>query len=101
MHMALLAFSLLFMTGCMHITTNLTPVTEQVKPVLIGEDCVPIILGLAYGTSTVEQAMRNGELRTEQQSLGSHQTIKVIRSIALTETAWFLFGARCLEVVGE
>lgn len=68
---------------------------------LIGEDCVPIIFGLGFGTATVEEAMRNGQLRAEPHPRESHQAIKVIRSIALTDQAGLLFGFRCLEVVGE
>ena len=45
---------ILITAGCIDITTRLQPEDASVKEVLYGQDCVPIILGFAYGTATIE-----------------------------------------------
>jgi len=50
------------LTGCINIDTNLQPTDPSIKPTVRGEDCTAIILGLGFGTNTVEQAMDKGRI---------------------------------------
>src|SRR5829696_989047 len=60
-------FGILFLlpvalSGCINIANQLQPVNADVKEVLKGEDCTPIVLGMAFGTNTVEEAMQDGRI---------------------------------------
>ena len=46
--------------GCINITTGLKPSNPDVKGVLMGEDCTPIVLGMGLGTNTIEGAKKDG-----------------------------------------
>ena len=59
--MTILMVLLLAIYGCMNIQTRLQPADPSVKEVLIGVDCVPIVLGFGFGTATIESAMAKGE----------------------------------------
>jgi hypothetical protein len=103
-------FSLLctvLLSGCINIATELQPSNPDVKDVLMGEDCTPIVLGLGLGTNRIEHAMKDGrpygdieEFRTRVK-LNGRTTITRIRTIQLTEFYVLLIGSRCVQVVGE
>jgi hypothetical protein len=95
------------LTGCINITTELQPSNSDVKDVLMGEDCTPIVLGLGLGTNRIEYALKDGrpygevgEFRTRVK-LNGRTTITRIRTIQLTEFYVLLVGSRCVQVVGE
>lgn len=99
----------LLLAGCINITTELQPPDAAVKPILYGEDCTPIVLGIGIGTNTIDTARQFGEPREETRSFlgppreaSAAQTIRRIRRIRLTDYGFLnLVGARCLEVIGE
>lgn len=74
--------------GCMNITTSIQPENTAVREIWEASDCVPIILGLAYGTATVEGAL-------------AEQMVTKIRRVQLHDYHFLVAGARCVEVVGE
>ena len=98
---------ILFTSGCINITTRLQPEDTSIKESLQGSDCVPIILGFGFGTTTIEQAMADARpYGTHTVGLGSQEgpstgvRITRVRRVQFTDRQ-FLFGARCVEVVGE
>jgi len=106
----LIAGLLVLLPGCVNITLQPQPINPLVKSVLHGEDCVPIILGLGAGTATIETAMARGfhpkvePVRTAKNIPAPRPEAVPIRSIhrvQITDVAFFGFGARCVEVVGE
>jgi hypothetical protein len=52
--------------GCINIAVHLTPEDPQVQKLREANDCVPIFLGLAYGTATRENALAKKGAATEQ-----------------------------------
>lgn len=103
-------FTLMFtvlLSGCINITNELQPTNPDVKDVLMGEDCTPIVLGVGLGTNRVEYALKDGrpygdigEFRTRI-NLNRRTTIARIRTIQLTEFYILLVGSRCIQVIGE
>lgn len=100
-------FVALLLTGCINITNELQPTNNDVKDVLMGEDCTPIILGLGLGTNRIESALKDGrpygdtgEFRSRI-NLNRRTTITRIRTIQLTEFYVLLVGSRCVQVLGE
>jgi hypothetical protein len=94
-------------SGCINITNELQPTNADVKDVLMGEDCTPIILGLGLGTNRIEAALQDGrpygdveEFRSRI-NLNRRTTITRIRTIQLTEFYVLLVGSRCVQVLGE
>jgi hypothetical protein len=97
----------LLLSGCINIATELQPSNPDVKDVLMGEDCTPIVLGLGLGTNRIEYALKDGrpygdlgEFR-RRVKLNGRTTITRIRTIQLTEFYVLLVGSRCVQVVGE
>lgn len=91
--MPLLMILLLLLSGCMNVTAHTMPVNPDVKPVIEGSDCVPMIMGFSYGTATVEQAMRDANV-----------PIVRLHSVALHDYGFFLpvlWAMHCVEVTGE
>ena len=93
--------------GCINITTELQPPNEDVKPLLEGEDCTPVILSMGLGTNTIERAKKDGrplegteEFRSRFK-LDGPTTINRIRTIHVTDFYILLIGSRCLQVIGE
>lgn len=82
--------SLLFLAGCINITTQVAPENPAVKPITQGSDCSYIVFGFGYGTNTIEGAMRNAE-----------PPVVKIRSITYDTFALLIFGSYCVTVVGE
>ena len=77
---------------------------QAVKATLFGDDCIPIIFGFGYGTSTVEAATRNarpGGGTSDRDFDFVPKTIRVVRSISLRDFYALGFGERCIEVTGE
>jgi len=80
----------LLCAGCINITSQVTPENESVPAAFSGSDCSYIILGVGFGTNTVEQAMKNADV-----PIGSIRTVK--------SNLWqfmSLIGASCIEVNG-
>lgn len=100
---------LLILAGCMSISSQTQPVNVAVQSLVSGEDCTPIILGMGFGTNTVEQAMSNGAQEiTEPQKYGIKpvtqriaKPIVRLHSVAIAESYFVGFGSRCVVVVGE
>ena len=97
----------LLLSGCINITNELQPTDADVKDVLMGEDCTPIILGFGLGTNRIEHALKDGrpygdvtEFRSRI-NLNRRTTITRIRTIQLTEFYILLVGSRCVQVLGE
>ena len=102
----LLMATTLLLTGCMNIAASIQPENATVPEIREGSDCVPIIFGFAYGTATLEGALSE-EVRTIE-SVRSNgkvksnlQKISKIRRVQLHDYSLLMFGARCVEVVGE
>jgi hypothetical protein len=95
------------LSGCINITTELQPSNPDVKDVLMGEDCTPIVLGLGLGTNRIENALKDGRVYGDlggfrtRVKLSGRTTISRIRTIQLTEFYVLLLGSRCVQVVGE
>ena len=95
------------LSGCINITTELQPPNADVKAILYGEDCTPIVLGMGLGTNTIDRAKKDGrplgdvgEFRP-QIKLNSLTTINKIRTIQITDFQVLLIGSRCVQVLGE
>ena len=97
----------LLLSGCINITTELQPSNPDVKGVLMGEDCTPIVLGMGLGTNTIEGAQKDGrpmgdvgEFRSRIK-LNDRTPIKQIRTLQITNFYILLVGSSCIQVVGE
>ena len=97
----------LLVPGCINITNELQPSNPDVKAVLIGEDCSPIVLGMGLGTNTIENAKKDGRLIGEpgefrpRIKLNDRTAISRIRTIQLTDFYMLLIGSSCIQVLGE
>ena len=111
---SVLVLGLAFLTsGCINISTRIQPEDTSVKSVLVGSDCVPIILGLGAGTVTLENAKADGHStagvvsdpsvrRSSKPSTQTlHTAITRVRYIETQEMQILFFGSRCIEVTGE
>lgn len=86
--------------GCMNITASLQPENASVPEIREASDCIPIILGFAYGRASVDRALTDkAELISD--FTAHSQTLTKIRRIQLHDYQFLGFGARCVEVVGE
>jgi hypothetical protein len=107
MRPALVCLLPLLFSGCINISTEVQPTNADIQGVLLGEDCSPIVLGLGFGTNTIENAVKDGrpygdvgEFRGRIK-LNQRTTITRIRTIQLTEFYVLLVGSRCVQVIGE
>ena len=97
----------LLVPGCINITNELQPSNPEVKGVLIGEDCTPIVLGIGIGTNTIEGAKKDGRLLGEagefrsRIKLNDRTPINRIRTIQMTDFYVLLVGSSCIQVIGE
>ena len=95
------------LSGCINITNELQPSNPDVKAVLIGEDCSPIVLGMGLGTNTIENAKKDGRLIGEagefrpRIKLNDRTAISRIRTIQITDFYVLLIGSSCIQVLGE
>ena len=95
------------LSGCINITTELQPSNPDIKGVLMGEDCTPIVLGMGLGTNTIENALKDGRPEDDvgefrpRIKLNSRTPITRIRTIQLSEFYVLLVGSRCIQVLGE
>ena len=102
-----LTLLLLLLPGCMNTTLSLQPEKDAISGKLEGRDCIPIILGFAYGTATVERARAPGFGMFHEwnalldSSAEPPRYISTIRRIQLHDYTFLMFGARCVEVLGE
>jgi len=95
------------LSGCINITNELQPGTPDVKPVLIGEDCTPIVLGMGLGTNTIENAKKDGRVLGDpgefrsRIKLNDRTAITRIRTVQMTDFYILLVGSSCIQVIGE
>jgi hypothetical protein len=113
MRTALAIMVLLLSAGCMNMAASLQPEDAAVPATREASDCVPIIFGFAYGTATLDEALAEAVLATSEKWTGQQnknlksavrptpQKITKIRRVLLHDYSIFMFGARCVEVVGE
>lgn len=99
---------LLSLPGCMNIAASLQPEDASVQEIRESSDCVPIIFGFAYGRATLEGALSEAVPTIESMQTYSKvkvkptpQTLSKIRRVQLHDYQVLMFGARCVEVVGE
>jgi hypothetical protein len=98
---------LLLLSGCINVTNELQPSNPDVKGVLMGEDCTPIVLGMGLVTNTIENAKRDGRLVEDpgefrkRIKLNDRTAIRRIRTIQMTHFYILLVGSSCIQVVGE
>jgi hypothetical protein len=95
------------LSGCISITTEVQPSNNDVKGVLMGEDCTPFVLGFGLGTNTIEGAKKDGrpmedvgEFRSRIK-LNDRTPINRIRTIQITNFYVLLVGSSCIQVIGE
>ena len=107
MQLALAVLFTAMLSGCINITTELQPSNPEVKGILMGEDCTPIVLGMGLGTNTIEGAKKDGrplgdmgEFRARIK-LNDRTPISRIRTIQITDFYVLLVGSSCLQVLGE
>ncbi len=107
MRLMFMFLSALLVSGCLNITNELEPSHPDVKAVLMGEDCTPIVLGMGLGTNTIENAKKDGRLLGDAGEfrarihLNNRTPIKRIRTIQITDFYVLLVGSSCIQVVGE
>ena len=108
MRLALAFLFTIVLSGCINITNELQPSNPDVKAVLHGEDCTPIVLGTGLGTNTIENAKKDGrplgvvdEEFRDRIKLNRRTPITRIRTIQLTDFYVLLIGSSCLQVLGE
>jgi len=107
MRFSLLLLLPVVLSGCINIANQVQPVNPDVKDVLIGEDCTPLVLGLGLGTNTVEQAMQDGRIMREagefrsRIKMNDRTAITRIRTIQVTDFYVLLVGSSCIKVIGE
>lgn len=95
------------LSGCINITNELQPSTPDVKAVLIGEDCTPIVLGMGLGTNTIESAKKDGRVLGDpgefrsRIKLNDRTAITRIRTVQMTDFYILLVGSSCIQVIGE
>jgi hypothetical protein len=103
----LMVLLILLMSGCIMIDTELQLPDETVKPVLTGEDCVGIYLGIGVGNVRMHRALRAHRYEDRQGQFGYErvrlpdQSISRIHSVILKDVTGLGFGQRCLEITGE
>ena len=103
----LMIMATLALPGCMNIAASLERENTNVLEIREASDCVPIIFGLAYGTATLEGALAEEVPTTESMQprnknvTRTYQKISKIRRVQLHDYSFLMFGARCVEVVGE
>ena len=107
MRFVLALLSTVVLSGCINITNELQPSNPDVKGVLMGEDCSPIVLGMGLGTNTIENAKKDGRLMGDAGEfrprirLNDRTAISRIRTIQITDFYVLLVGSSCLQVIGE
>lgn len=97
--------AVLMLTGCYSVKLQTQPANEAVKAVLKGEDCVQIVLGLAFGTATYDRAMTRG-VRLDGVQGATYtrrglEQIRSVRTVALSDSYALLAGERCIEIEGD
>lgn len=104
-HTMLMVAALFTLPGCINMTTNLQPIDQTVRAVVQGHDCIPIIFGIGIGANTVEQAKIADLHRATESRLDERVPVTTpitrVRSVALTDMQFLMFGERCLDVEGE
>lgn len=86
--------------SCMNITASLQPENASVPELREVSDCVPIFLGLSYGSATLEGALKR-KVQTSEGYDAPWKPIVNVRRVQLHDYQFLFFGARCVEVVGE
>jgi hypothetical protein len=100
----LLALLVVVTSSCIDINMRTQPEDTSVREVLFGDDCVPIVLGMGFGTATIEPAKANGKPFAMRQSVSTTiqpKPIVKIRRVETEEMGILFFGSRCIQVTGE
>jgi hypothetical protein len=93
---------LLSLTGCINIAASLQPEDASVPAIRAASECVPILFGLSYGQATVEGALaQHVRPIASRTTTDPAQPISKVRRVQLHDYQILMFGARCVEVVGE
>ncbi|MFO0773694.1 MAG: hypothetical protein U0172_03400 [Nitrospiraceae bacterium] len=91
-------------SGCINLTTSITPPAGPPLPEaerIENSDCVPIILGIGIGESSVAGAMRGERERIDDDGrVHRPASIRTVHEIRIHDYQFMMFGARCVEVVG-
>lgn len=95
-----LVLGLPLLSSRINITASLQPENTTLAGTYVSSDCVPIILGFAYGSASLEGALANeSHVVSDYHSIAPN--ITKIRRVQLHDHVFLGFGARCIEVVGE
>ena len=97
--MAAILVLVLLMAGCINVSTRLQPEDSSVNEVLRGNDCVPIVLGIGFGTASIDKAMADAHPIEDPRR--SVTRITKVRRVTLTDYVIVFVADRCIEVVGE
>ena len=96
---AAVLLGVLLATGCVHVTTRVTPEPTAVEEKLEGRDCVYVVFGIGGGTATVERAKANGyPLYGTTAAIGP---ITKVAHVALEEIVVGPVVTKCVVVTGE
>ncbi|HEX6531414.1 MAG TPA: hypothetical protein VF019_02220 [Nitrospira sp.] len=85
--------------GCINVSTRLQPEDLSVKEVLRGTDCVPIVLGIGFGTASIDKAMVDAYPLGDPRGPVTRMT--KVRRVTMTDYFIVFVADRCVEVVGE
>jgi hypothetical protein len=96
---AVLLILILLTGGCINVSTRLQPEDSSVKEVLRGTDCVPIVLGIGFGTASIDKAMVDAHPVGDPRGPVSRMT--KVRRVTLTDYVIVFLADRCIEAVGE
>lgn len=96
---AVIVVLVLLTGGCINVSIRLQPEDSSVKEVLRGTDCVPIVLGIGFGTASIANAMAYGHPIGDLR--GPITRITKMRRVTLTDYVIVFLADRCIEVVGE
>jgi hypothetical protein len=97
---SLILTSILLLAGCVNLTTQTASTNYTAQALRESSDCVPVVLGFAYGTASVEEALSKNAPLISNYNEPPDQIAKV-RSVAIHDYYFLIAGARCVEVTGE
>ena len=102
----------LLSVGCINVSISTQPENLAIQELREASDCVPNILGLSFGHASIEGALNEpAPLVKSDQAFPvkgqkvvdrpAAQKIAKIRRVQIHDYMFLLFGAKCVEVVGE
>ncbi|HKT34756.1 MAG TPA: hypothetical protein VJR03_07975 [Nitrospira sp.] len=96
---AVILILVLLTGGCIDVSTRLQPEDSSVNEILRGTDCVPIVLGMGFGTASIDKAMADAHPIGNRG--GPVIRITKVRRVTWTDSVILFVADRCIEVVGE